>query len=526
MSVQKVNKKAEMQAILTLCHDGSSTGIECANLLVGHLTQDHFVSPVGQKVFRRVRHLLKRHSELPDREEILEDPGLEKKYRDELAEVIDLNEVRAIRRADNLHKLVKRLDKYRKIRALLEIGLQLEEAFDQDQMDPDDVIAELATKVTNASSASRQMKVYSRGDGNTSLALARDLLKGNGPQFIPTGIKAYDKQNSGFPRGTFVTLAATTGGGKSTMISAMSEHMAMQGARVGIVPLEMDAGEMTLRDMARNSKIELSNLINPKERMTKEQRKDAYAAYREQTLKMEKRGGCVKLIDPGGDVDIQSLLAEIKPFEFDVIFIDYIGLLKGAESEGQWRELGNIARYCKVWSGMGHKTTVIMAAQLSGEGAIRYSGAITEHSAYAWTWIKDDYAAETGIFTVSQPKVRQGTQFKFPIFIDSAIMTVRDCTPEETASWQEQLDRIAKQAGNEYRGKGSGKRRSKKRDDDDAPKDPYNGSKPSAKADVDDDDEPPRKKSQVRHGSSKWSPNYSGGKARGNKRKDFVEEEF
>lgn len=499
---------SEVKALFTLCHDGRVGSQQAAGHLLSALVPDHFVTPIGELCFRRIRHVLKSRGELPEIDDLLEDPGVDSDTRLSLSAYYK-NGVRGLRSTDKARKLVARLETFRKLRALFQIGSKLENALSEDQVDPDAIIAGMATAVTNAASSQRNMRVTSRGDGNTTLRVAKKILNGDGPQFIPTGFKAFDNVNSGLPRGAFMLVTTVTGGGKSSMISQMAENFANAGAHVGVVPLEMNTEEMVMRDIARAARVDMIDLLTPKQRMSLKMRKKAFKAYKRSTIDMDKRGGSVKIIEPGGDVDIVTLLNEAKPFDFDVILIDYVGLLKGAEGERQWQELGNITRYCKIWAGL-NNCVVVMAAQLSAEGILRYSRGMEEHASYAWSWIPDALTEVTNIVNVSQRKARQARQFDFLMHMNLAHMHIRDVTREEEANYNDLRDAEKKKAKKSRMGHNGGPKHDlKEQPDDDDDED-------------DDEDTRPRNKGKTKtsHGKGKWSPTYSGGggRAKANKK--------
>lgn len=513
---KKYSIDSELRALFTLCHTDNAGSEMSAGVLLASLSSDHFVTPIGEKCFKRIRHLLKNRGEMPEIEDLFEDPGIDPETRRTLR--MHYKEgMRGLRNPDKARKLLHRLETYRKLRALFMLGADLESALSEDKVDPDEVIAKMATDITNAASSERRFRVTSRGDGNSALKVAKKILNGNGPSFIPTGIKAFDSINNGIPRGAFMMLTTETSGGKSTLISQMAENFAMNGARVAVVPLEMDTEEMYLRDIARASGIDMNDLNAPKKKLSREQRNKAYKLFRRRTLDIDKRGGSVKVVEPGGDVDIYTLLNELKPHGFDVIMIDYVGLLKGADGERQWQELGNITRYCKIWAGL-NKCVVIMAAQLSAEGIIRYSRTMEEHASYSWKWMKDDLFKETGIARIEQTKARQAKQFDFLLKFDMAHMHVRDVTREEETNYWDMSEELKKK-GKRHKDSGNDNYKGKKKKSDNDNDD-----------DEDDDDEPVmdrgKKSKGGGHGGGKWSPSYGGGKKKkaGGGRNRFEEE--
>lgn len=504
-SRKRFSIQSEIRAILTLAHDGKTASQQAAAHLLSSLTADHFVTPTGEQCFRRVKHLLKSRGELPEIDDLLEDPGIDAETRVSLKAHVKSG-MRGLRGSEKARKLVARLETFRKLRALFNIGSNLEGALSKDEVDPEHVITELATAVTNASSSQRNMRVTSRGDGNTVLQVAKKILTGDGNSFIPTGFKAFDNVNSGIPRGAFMLITTVTGGGKSAMLSQLAENFANAGASVGVWPLEMSTEEMVMRDIARSAKVDMIDLLKPKSRLSLKARRKAFKAFKNSTVAMDKRGGSVKIIEAGGDVDIYTLLNDCKPFDFDVIIVDYVGLLKGAEGDQQWRELGNITRYCKVWAGL-NNSVVVMAAQLSAEGMLRYSRQMEEHAGYAWAWIPDEMTEELGIIKIEQRKARQARQFDFLVKTELQHMSLRDVTREEEANYNDLRDKLKEKSRRGPPGGGkagdSGKKgRVNNKDDDDT--------------DEDDDDGKTWQRGGGRskrdsHGGGRWSPSFRGG---------------
>lgn len=502
---KKLSVRSEIQAVFTLAHDGRASSQQAAGQLLSSLTQDHFVSPLGEMCFRRIRHLLKHRGELPEVDDLFEDPGIDAESRKSLM-AYHKEGLRGLRNAEKARRLVNRLETFRKLRALFQIGSGLENALSEDQVDPDNIFAKLSTEITNAASSQRRMRVTSRGDGNTTLRVAKQILNGNGKLFIPTGIQAFDRTNSGIPRGSFMLIKTVTGGGKSSMISQLAENFANQGAHVGIWPLEMNTEEMVMRDIARAAQVDMTDLLAPKKKMSLKMRKKAYQAYKRSTIDMDKRGGSVKIIEAGGDLDIFTLLNDAKPYDFDVILIDYVGLLKGAEGDRQWQELGNITRYCKIWAGL-NNCVVIMAAQLTAEGLLRYSRTMEEHAGYAWQWIPDELTETTNIVNVQQTKARQAKQFDFLLHMNLAHMRIRDVTREEEANYNDAKEAMLKKGGRGGDDKGKGK--NKRMGDNGGPKTGWK-EQPDEEDDDDEEDEKPKRPVKTSHGRGKWNPTYGG----------------
>lgn len=511
--MKRFSLESELKAIFTLCHDGSSGGQQAASHLLSALNAKHFVTEQGESAYRRIRYLLKQRGELPEIEDIFEDPGLEKDIRRSLRHNYKEG-IKGVSNVDRARKLFARLETFRKLRALFELGAELENNLSGDTVDPDKVIADMAVSLTNASTTERNMRVSSRGDGNSALDVAKQVLTGEGPQIIPTGFKAFDNINSGWTRGSVVLITTVTGGGKSTIGGQLVENIALNGGHVGLAPLEMSTEEMTMRDIARASNIDLVNLLSPKKKMTLEERREAYKLFKRRTEEIDKRGGSSKIVEPGGDIDIHSLLAEVAPFDFDVFVIDYLGILKGMSGDKQWQVMGEAVRYSKIWAHQRNAVVVILA-QLSDDGELRYSKMMGEHAPYWWSWVPDDLFKETGVICVNQRKARMAKPFDFYLKIDSAHMQVRDLTKEELANYLDLVESRKK------------KKKNKSKDTDYSKDSSSEGDEGVDDDDEDDEDDAKeynKKKKKISHGRGKWSPTYSGGSK--NKKRRSMDEEF
>ena len=80
-------------------------------------------------------------------------------------------------------------------------------------------------------------------------------------------------------------------------------------------------------------------------------------------------GGRFTIWDPEEDLSMEDVLNIAKPYNDDVVIIDYIGLLSGVDGDDAWQALGRVARYAKIWAKT-NKKVVILAAQLSDDGQI------------------------------------------------------------------------------------------------------------------------------------------------------------
>ena len=139
-------------------------------------------------------------------------------------------------------------------------------------------------------------------------------------------------------------------------------------------------------------------------------------------------------------------------YPVDVVFIDYVGLLKGMDGEDQWRQLGRSAREAKLWAEK-HQKIVVLLAQLSDDGVIRYSRAIREHSDNAWFWTCSEEDRKEGLITVKQAKARNQRAFDMVLEADFAHMSITDShrVPEDESEEEDtnvvKLNEYLREAG-------------------------------------------------------------------------------
>jgi hypothetical protein len=128
---------------------------------------------------------------------------------------------------------------------------------------------------------------------------------------------------------------------------------------------------------------------------------------------------------PEEDYGIEEMLFMLKPYKYRVVIIDYISLLKGADGDDQVKALGRIARFAKVYA-KNTNTVVVLLAQLSDEGQVRYARAIKEHANNLWSWHMNEEESETSILDIRQQKARNQLRFNFQLSSHNSSMRITD----------------------------------------------------------------------------------------------------
>ena len=164
-----------------------------------------------QQAFMRIQAITRKTGEMPSWDDLLEDPRISQDAREELAHV----RVEPVRNRREMTALLDRLDEYRRMRLLADASLVIQKKFQGESFDVDQLTEEVSDMLTSSrSTMDLQDHTTTIGGREPDMAILREALTKTEDEFIPTGIKVFDRENQGFPRGSCVVLAATTGGGK------------------------------------------------------------------------------------------------------------------------------------------------------------------------------------------------------------------------------------------------------------------------------------------------------------------------
>ena len=408
----------EIRALKTVC--SSTDKVERARLL-SRLSPEYFHEDDARAAFIRVKAVLAAGGEIPEWDDLLSDPGLASDTRKELGA---WKRVKPIHKSVRIRRLYDALAHYHKARALFFQARDAMRALDDDEPDVEGILESVVEKLVAAQHGRLDLSetIHVAGKGNDG-EIFEDLLSDKKQDVIPTGFSAFDDENGGFFPGSMVVLAATTGGGKSALALNMAMNMASRGKRVCVVPLEMTKKETLARVYANVSGITLDKFLFS--RMTGNEKRKARKERKRWKKELKRVRGDVRIWEPPEDVTLEDVLTLLGPYNDDVVVVDYIGLLKGADGDDQWRQLGRIARYAKIWARNNDKVVVLLA-QLNEEGMVKYSRTIREHANNCWTWVSNSDTEESEVLEVRQTKARNQKKFNFPLRHDFSIMRITD----------------------------------------------------------------------------------------------------
>lgn len=450
--------RVELKALRTLCLNPDS---RASQFLLSKLSTEHFATGIGRASYQRVQRYLKKDSSPPDWDELVTDPGLDQSVRDALADC-DLTPVDTKK---TTAKLFSRMEEYRKLRMLVDIGKTLERKLKSpDPVDTDQLITDIQNK-TAGINRTVSYKMLHIGTGSNVEKHVNKLLSGTAIHYIPTGFEGFDSVNRGIPDGACWLIGGETGAGKSILVGQIANNMAQHGAKVAFVPLEMSNDEVLQRDLSRKGDANMTDLLDPQNRLSKKRRQEIKERFMAHDERTRRRGGKISYVEFENDVSLETALATLKPFEYDIIIVDYIGLLEGLSGDDQWRAMTNASRYAKIWA-KNNRCRVLLAAQLSEDGMLRYARGIRENASFYWYWRNDEHFKATGVAEVIQGKARQASDHSFYLFFDKPKMTVKDATAEDMDHRKKFNEKNSKKGGKEDHESKKSRRRWENNEDD------------------------------------------------------------
>lgn len=438
----------ELKAIKSICSADERTA---SHLLAG-LAKDSFYYKPTKEAHGRILSLLKSRGSLPDWSEICNDPAISESTRN----VLKASEEKPLRsfKRNKVNGLLHTLERYRQLRGMLQLADTTLKKLEDENVDLDSLMDEASSKLADVR-VKRQASesIVHFGKGNNAGKVMKDLLRGKRKDFVPTGFQAFDKRNGGFHYGSLVVIGANTGGGKSAMANQLLVNMTTLFAEdCCIVPLEMNATEMSARIIGCQTGLEVSKIAQKK--LSKDEEKLAIKAYARFVNNLKANETRYSIYVPEQDMTLEEILMVVKPYRYRVVIIDYISLLKGVDGDDQWKKLGAVARFAKIYA----KTTntiVVLLVQLSKDGELKYSKTIAEHANNAWFFVNNGTPGEeTTIWDIRQVKARNQQLFNFQLLSHNPCMKITDVEEQshedDEPTEEKDKDKKKKKSDEEY----------------------------------------------------------------------------
>jgi replicative DNA helicase len=406
----------ELQAIKTICDSPNKM------LLLSRVNDEFFGSDQAKEIFRRVSHIVGQGKDVPSSEVLKTDVVLSESSRAFLANKSALH----IESPDDIDHLFEGLARYRKARLLLDLITSSIEVLKENDPDVDTVVDSIESTLQKCRTGSvkSEMKHFTNANADQLLKEINEDLSDVKDDFIPTSFAEFDKSTGGFRRKNVIALASTPGGGKSAMALQMAINQYLMGYNVCYVSYEMDEVEMRYRALSNISQIDHGD-INLK-RLNKKKIATINAKFRE--FLNTGKDNRLTLWCPERELNIPEIAAELKAYNYDVIYIDYIQLLKPYPNKALWESLGDHARASKLAANALNTAFIILAQYDDKENKLKYSKAIMANAHFVWAWESGQKELESGIIEVKQLKARNAQVFPFYLQRDFKTMTFKDCT--------------------------------------------------------------------------------------------------
>lgn len=384
---------------------------------LGRLNHEYFNSPEASEILNRVVIYINSGKDIPSAELLKNDMALS-----EAARVALTNEIQTISSKSEMDTVVEILSKYRKARIIQTVIFDALETMKQDNPDVDSVISTMAVGLEqcNVGSSKSEMLHMTPENCEEILADTFEELESEDSDYIPTGFTEFDEKSGGFRKKNVITIASVPGGGKSAMALQMAANQFLAGHKVCIASFEMDEIEVKFRLLSSISEIDHSTISL--KRLTKKHKAIIEQKFRD----FLKKGKRLTIWTPSRDLNITDIKMEIKHFGFDVIYVDYIGLLKSDDKKQMWEMLGEHARAAKKAANELDAAMVLLAQYDDQESKIKYSKAIVANSNFVWAWDNSEKERELGIIEVKQLKARNAEVYPFYLQRSMNIMSFKN----------------------------------------------------------------------------------------------------
>lgn len=413
--------ETELKIIKTICDSKDDTH---KSYLLGRLKNDQFGYPPAKELYGRIENIVKQDKGVPRLKVFREDLALSKETRLAIS-----GKVKTLRTKKSIQEALGIVEKYRKVRLIYHgisaISDSLTIAKEEGKgFKVENAIDNLENIVRKSREGAEESELIHAGKGSTGKKIVKKILTSKVPELVKTGFQMFDEKNGGLPKKGVAVLASNTGGGKTVMgLQLLKNIYLMSRKDTCLASFEMDKEEMYGRLLSNISGVNHDRIL--KRELSKKQKKIIKKAFKKFDQHGKKRGIRWSLYVPREDITFMELMYRLKPYDYKVLVIDYINLLRQDHGETQASSLGEITRQAKQWSRK-MKCLIIILAQLTDDDRVKYSRAITENADNVWTWRYEEKERETHIIDVQQGKARNQQIFPFSLMESYETMSLSD----------------------------------------------------------------------------------------------------
>jgi replicative DNA helicase len=400
---------------------------EVRAFILANAGPDFFGWPDAVECVTRALTLVKEGKQLPASDVFATDPVLSDDAKTFISGAQDKP---AVENVDEAETLVETLKHYRTVRVAYGGAKNVIQSIKSGSIeDSGKLIDGLESTILDARSAGDHTKMAIAGEGNTEFAdgLVDQILAQDKDERIPTGFRNFDNIAGGFRRSNMVIIAGPTGGGKSTLAAQLCKNMYFtHHLSTCIVSFEMDESENISRLLSNISevpyhRVEMNNLTASQVNKVRQAWKDFKQVGEDHNCRFA-------VWCPNGELTAGRIVSFLKPMGFDVIVVDYIGLV-GSENDkvAQWESLGKSARTFKIAAKPLNAVMIVLAQFDSQKQVIRYARSLKEHANVMWTWnYGEDEKKPDAAVRINQEKNRNVKPFEFMLNFKFDTMTISD----------------------------------------------------------------------------------------------------
>lgn len=392
--------------------------------LLSKLNAEHFGFDKAKEIFLRIINLLNLNKPIPSTEVLRNDESLSQESR----ALISDSTYAVLCREDDILASFEILEKYRRSRVILAAISLAADKMKAENPDIDAVVHDMEAMLQKChNSENREEMVHYCTANYEKLAKELDAdLRNTHIDLIPSSFAAFDRDSGGFPRGGVVAMASVPGGGKSALATQMAANQYLMGYNVLYVSYEMSEVELRYRLLSSQSKIDHRAIkLKQLDELQIEHINKCFADF-----VLPNKNNRLTIWSPSREMTIPEIGMQIKPYNYDIVYIDYISLLKSESRMAMWEVLGNHARSAKLTAASLNACLVLLAQYDQNEAKIKYSQAITANASCVWAWEHGEKEKTSGIIEVKQLKNRSGTQEPFYLQRDFRVMSFKDYSGE------------------------------------------------------------------------------------------------
>lgn len=394
------SKLTELKLLLTTLQNHQP---KLRALVLGEASTEYFGNQYAREIRERMETLLQRGKTLGSSvEDWYDEPGLSQDARDFLKGA-DKKLVKASQSydKDRIIKLVHNLKlRYRlrvALRGMEDGAAMLEGKAGERQLDAwHEHIQRVLEQFKHGDERSERLTI-GRGQSNAAIQqLVKRYTRTRKGQVISLGMRALDfYYHGGAQRGNVVTLSANSGGGKSVVALNMAINQVSAGFNVCYYSMEMDNDENMHRLIANRAKMD-HGIVQVQEAgfNKKQKRRISRAIYKLHRTAKAKKSRLTLVDVKDSSFTPQQLEVEVKPYHYDIIYIDYITLFGSSKHTETWKMHLEYSRFLK---GMAKRLNcvVVILAQLSDDEQLRYGKAIRDNTDFwfYWTYGEDEEVA-------------------------------------------------------------------------------------------------------------------------------------